>query len=224
MLPNQALECGTRLEKWLPQYETNWRIFDDFVLTGEELAEADEFYRLHGKFAIFFMGSASGNSIEAGHNRNSLWTPYDWLSLGRTLKERYGLKIVVVGMDCDREYWAQRICPLLFEDVFFWFDRIGRWPDPGGLFAVIKKAAMVVSYQSGIGIVSHYLGVPTAIFWRPAGNSISSSDYVSFDERMAHAWAYPTWEQDGKLLPCIYGRHGVNYILTEAEKRGWVCT
>lgn len=219
-IPNGSLERGMRLEKWLPNYAMRWDIFKDFEFTAEEKLVADEFAAAHGRFAAFYMGSLTGNTT-SGHNRGPIWTPEAWLKLGTELHERYGLKILVVGADYDRSYWETRIRPLLPVDSSCWLERIGAWPNPCRTFAVLKRAALVVSYQSGIGIVSHYLGIPTAVFWRPDGDSLSSKRLISFSENMAHAWAYPTWEKDGKLLPCIYGKHGVSYLLSEFDKRGW---
>jgi len=79
----------------------------------------------------------------------------------------------------------------------------------------------VISYQAGVGIVSTYLGTPTAIFWRPYGDSISPQWILSFDERMASAWVPPATIEAGKHLPLIYGRHGIQHIVSEIRRRGW---
>jgi hypothetical protein len=81
---------------------------------------------------------------------------------------------------------------------------------------------MVVGYPSGIGIVSHYLRVPTVMFWRPDGNSMNADLLVSFSEDMAYAWAYPSWREDKTLLSCFYGRQGVMYLLAEIAARKWL--
>lgn len=220
LMPNGALEHGVRLEAWLQDYETNWRIFDSFEFTAGEQQVADDFVATHGRFVVFYMSSEAANSI-AGHNRGALWTPQDWSTLGAELHARYGVKLAVVGADYDRSYWERCVKPLV-GDTGSWVDCIGCWPDPCQTFAVLKRASAVVSYQSGIGIVSHYLGVPTAIFWRPEGNSIAPDINLTFSEKMAHAWAYPDWEKAGKLLPCIYSRHDVAYLLKEFEGRNWI--
>lgn len=65
------------------------------------------------------------------------------------------------------------------------------------------------------------MGVPTGIFWRAAGDSIRDDAYLSFDEAMASAWANPQHIEQGKHLPLIYGRHGVDYIKQQIIERNW---
>lgn len=220
LLPNMALEHGVRLENWLPEYDMRWDVFRDFEFTAQEQDVARGFADKHGAFAVFYMGSLVANTV-AGHNRGSMWRVNDWVRLGNNLHQRYGLKILVVGADYDRSYWEKLVRPALAGADEHWIERIGAWANPCQTFAVLKRASMVISYQSGIGIVSHYLGIPTAIFWRPDGNSVSPHGLVSFSEDMAHAWAYPGWPKGGKFLPCIYGKHDSYYLLSEIEQRNW---
>ncbi|MGH7175312.1 MAG: glycosyltransferase family 9 protein, partial [Minisyncoccia bacterium] len=166
-------------------------------------------------YAVFFCSSYGGNG-QAGHNRGGIWRPQDWADLGKRVREM-GLDIVVVGSEYDHTYYQQQVRPLTGKP---WHDFIGKW-GIGQTFAVIKNAKFVVSYQSGIGIVASYLGVPTAIFWRAKGNSISPDHYISFEEGMASAWTRPDMLAQGKHLPLIYGRHDVNYIVDNITQRGW---
>jgi hypothetical protein len=218
-LPNAALENGIRLENWLPEVPIDWTVFDRYRFTPAEERGALEFRARLGRFAVLFMGGTESNGEVAGHNRGGLWRPEDWAVVGEELHTRHGLEIVVVGADYDRGYFEEQVRPLL-SDRTYWHDHIGTWSSPCETLAIIRQAQLVVSYQSGMGIIPHYLGVPVAIFWRPEGDSISSEQYLSFDERMAHAWAYPDWRHSGKLLPAIYGRHGVDDVLTWAADWG----
>ena len=81
--------------------------------------------------------------------------------------------------------------------------------DPGAF------EALVVSYQSGIGICAHYLGAPTAMWWRPKGDSAAAHAHISFEEAMAHCWTNPAYR--GRYLPLIYGRCSVEDIVTFAR-------
>lgn len=207
LMPNAALERGTRLEDWLPQYGVNWRAMDEFRFDENILSGKD--------YAIFFLGSMESNT-RAGHNRNGIWRPEDWVALGEWVKRELGCGVVVVGANYDHSYFLQCVKPL----VGGWVDLIGD-TEIGQTYSIIKGARFVISYQSGIGIVANYMGVPAGIFWRAKGDSISPDCYISFDERMASAWADPQMIEQGKHMPLIYGRHGVDYIIDEIKRRGW---
>lgn len=218
MMPNSPLEKGIRLEHWLPELEINWDVMDAFQFRDEELAQAEKLKQRFGPYVVFFMASLANNT-RSGHNRNGLWSVDDWLSLGKSVHQKYGVQIFVVGTTWDEDYYRACIKPKV-QGLKYWRNYISQWPIAQTL-AVLKGARFVVSYQSGIGIVSHYMGRPVAIFWRPRGDSISPNSYVSFDEGMASAWAKPNWQESGKFLPCIYGRHRPSDILKHAEQCGW---
>jgi len=213
LMPNAALERGIRLENWLPQFAVNWDVMEQFkFLPGED----DEANELPKPFVVFFCGGLDGNTI-AGHNRNGIWKPEDWVELGERLMDRFGVSIVVVGGDADRSYYDEKIVPVLKRP---WVDCIGD-RSIGQSYAIIRQARFMISYQSGMGIVSNYFGVPVGIFWRARGDSISPYSYVSFQESMASAWADPAMISSGRHMPLIYGRHDVNYIMSEIDHRKW---
>lgn len=223
LVPNRHLEEGKRLETWLPGERVNWTFMDDFLFSHREIRDADAVAKNVGSFAVFFMASLAGNTT-AGHNRGPLWTPDEWVRLGAELHER-GLAIVVVGAEWDRDYFDAMIRPRV-AGLAWWHDRIGSWPI-GMTYAVIRRSRMVAAYQSGIGIVAHYLGIPTVIWWRRKRpghpeDSISPSSYVAHDEKMASAWARPDAVESGDLLPAIYGRTTVEDIITHAGKFQWL--
>jgi len=211
-IPNRDLENGVRLEDWLPEYKIDWsRILHDFVI-GKDLRPL-----LDSPYVVFFMGAECNNleSSKAGHNRGALWTVDDWAKLGCLLIREYGIQIVVVGAGYDASYYEKHVEPLIDTDC------LDNWTNCISEFSILEtleicsQAKAVVSYQSGIGIMSHYLNVPTAIWWRPEGDSIVEGGNLTFDERMASAWMYPGSAQ--KALPMIYGRHGVDDIIQWME-------
>lgn len=210
LMPNAPLERGIRIENWLSEYKTNWRIMDDFSFDGTGMQGFE--------YVVFYFSSIQNNT-SSGHNRNGLWTPSQWIGLGKYIQEKLECKIVVVGADYDKSYFTGYIKPLL-SDPDEWIDLIGIY----GIeqtFSIVKGARFVVAYQSGIGIVASYMGVPSGIFWRAKGDSISPDCYISFEEKMAEAWVNPAMIEKGKYLPLIYGRHDENYIIDEIKKRAW---
>lgn len=220
MMPNGPLERGIRLENWLPQFEINWKASDCFQFDKEDVDYADALHKKIGRYCVFYLGPFRGNMFE-GHNRGSIWTPADWSVLGYYIQKELGSRIVVVGADYDMDYWVNMMEPTLdLSDQGNWVNLIGDLPI-SKTYAVIKRSDFVISYQSGIGIFSSYLGVPTGIFWRAKGDTISPDTFISFEEEMASAWTRPDMIASGKHLPLIYGRHDPGYIISEIHKRGW---
>ncbi len=211
---NRHLESGQRLETWLPEFETDFDIADRFLFTGGELRQARALEQRLGPYCVFYLGPEAGNTT-FGHNRGPLWKPEEWGQLA-TLCRELGLQIVVVGADYDRSYFERHVAPHLGAC----YDAVGKWPI-GQTFAVIQRSRFVVAYQSGIGIFSVYLGIPAACFWRPQGDSIDPSSYVSFSEQMASAWAPPESLETGRYLPLIYTRCSPQRIADHAVKHGW---
>ena len=225
-IPNRDLENGVRLEDWLPEYEIDWDVCGEDRLKG--CYEAGNRRRgfdcglkghpLNHKwpYVVFFMGAECNNleTSRAGHNRGALWSATEWEILGRNVIKHLEAKVVVVGAGYDASYYEKHVLPLIDpEDADSWINAIAEFSILETL-EICSQAKAVVSYQSGIGIMSHYLNVPTAIWWRPEGDSIVEGGNLTFDERMASAWMYPG---DTKSLPMVYGRESVEDIIKWME-------
>lgn len=223
LIANGHLERGYRLETWLPQFDTNFNIgVDNFVFTESELMSA---LNIHSNvigsnpYVVFYLGPKVGNT-KNGHNRNSLWTFEDWHNTALLMREHNSeLKVVLVGATYDLEYTSDF---LSCHQSDFYVNLVGK-TTIGLTYAVIKRSRFILSYQSGIGIFSCYLGVPSACFWRPKGDSISSDFYLSFEEAMASAWA-PEWSlgENGNYLPLIYKQCSPISIVDEVVNRQWI--
>jgi hypothetical protein len=217
LMPNAAMERGIRLEDWLPEYKTNWNVMEHFKITQLASRRGLEIENSLGQYCVFYMGPLVGNT-KAGHNRGPIWKPEDWIALGKFIQEELRLGIVVVGAEYDKSYFQEYIHA--YRDSDSWLDLIGR-TGIDETYSIISKSRFVVSYQSGIGIVAEYLRIPTAIFWRQKGDSISDEFYGSFDEKMNGAWSPPDMIASGKHMALYYGRHDVKYICDEIVRRGW---
>jgi FkbM family methyltransferase len=211
---NRHLESGRRLESWLPEYETEWQIADRYFFTGKELRQARLLEEELGPFCVFYLGPEAGNTT-FGHNRGPLWKPEDWGRLA-TYCRWLGLHVVVVGAEYDRSYFERHSA----QHIGACYDAIGKWP-VAQTFAVIQRARFVIGYQSGIAIFSVYLGIPTACFWRPQGDSLDPEGYVSFSEQMASAWVPQEALDAGRYLPLIYARCTPESIADHAARHGW---
>jgi len=195
---NQHLEYGRRLDDWWPELPTAWNISDMYQFEPDEIELARAIKKTVGPFVVFYLGPLAGNTT-AGHNRDSLWTPEDWGRCAMAARAA-GRTVIVVGAEYDRSYFE--LCEPHLGDVI---NAVGTW-EISVTFAVIQLADRVLAYQSGIGIFATLLDVPTAMFWRPHGNSILPDEYVTFSEDMATAWVPPATLEAGRYTPLIYGK------------------
>jgi len=216
LIPNATLEQGIRIEEWLEDYEVDWSVMNAFSFKGTEHGQMAA--KKLGKFVAFYLGPMAGNTTE-GHNRGPIWTPEDWGELAKYFTSR-GCKIAIVGAPYDRSYYETFILPIFVGLGIPFVDLIGAFPDIGDTFSLLRGASCVCSYQCGLGIVSALFGVPTAMWWRPDGDSIHSFRKVCFDERMASAWVNPTYRD--RYLVLIYGRDTAAGVIAKIEVKKWV--
>jgi ADP-heptose:LPS heptosyltransferase len=215
LMPNRVLEAGRRLEDWLPEHPIDWNFMDEFdwsnTRRGTTLGKG------LSPVVAFYLGPELGHT-EEGHNREWLWEPRHWIELATAFRER-GCQIAVIGAPYDRSFWERYVRDGVKEAGQVWADLIGKL-EIGETFAFLRQARCLISYQCGLAIVGHYLGVRTAAWWRPAGDSCHPRHLVSFDERMAHCWTRPGSEAD--YLPLIYQRESPADIVAEIDRRGWL--
>ncbi len=215
LVPNRTLESGRRLEQWLPEVPTDWDVIDTFDWQNTE--RGDALGKGLAPFVAVYLGPEAGHTDE-GHNRGWLWEPKHWVELGLAFKGR-GLHVAVVGADYDRSFWDKYVRDGATRAGLNWVDLTGTM-EIGETFAFLKRAKCLVSYQCGLGIVGHYLGVNVAMWWRPEGDSAHPRHLISFDERMATAWVRPG--REGSYMGLIYKRESPGQIIAEMDRRGWL--
>lgn len=194
---NDHLERGKRLEDWYPNWKANWDIMRDYRFPMEDSNFGEVMRDVLGSYVVFYMGPEEGNTV-IGQNRLSRWAPKQWVQLAEALRDHH---IVVVGAEWDKSYFEKYIVPL----GYTFQNRIGKWSISRTL-SVIKNAKAYVGYQSGLGVASIYMGIPTVSFWRPYGDSILPNVHLSFREEMSTAWVQQEDLDSGKYYPCIYTR------------------
>lgn len=218
LLPNQALEHGQRLEAWQGECQIDWDIHSKFKFTSEELVDAEHLTRSVGEYCLFYLGPEAAN-ISSGMNRNALWPHASWIRLGDILRDKYKLKVVVIGADYDRPYYTNHILPLIGSRKF-WVDKIGAYPI-NTTMAVIKRARFVMGHASGISLNSHYFGVPTAIWWRLPGDSLNSKFHVTFNKEFSTSWCNPKLLEQNKYLPLFYTQCTPESIVSDLDRLKW---
>jgi hypothetical protein len=219
-IANRALDRGVRLEDWLPEYATNWSVFDGLRTSAVEriYAHATEMSISSGSgYVVMFHSSIAGNT-HSGWNRDALWKPRQWVDLARGLHDALGVSIISIGASWDRDYWEVLRSDPATAGMAYWRSLIGQLTI-GQTLAVIQRARAVYSYPSGIGVVSHYLRRPTCFFWRHHGDPIDLRANVSPADAMATAWTYP--DTGDEYLPAWYGETTVDQIVEHSVKAGW---
>lgn len=210
LAPNWELEKGIRLENWLPQYETDWRIRDRMSLPD------DDYPKFNDPYIAIYLGPLSGCTAD-GHNRCERWSKQDWFDLVGTIMEKTGYGVIVVGADYDRSY-AQHF----FREraAANWVDAIGKWRI-NQTFHVLQRAEMVISYQCGLGIWSVFAGKRVVMWWREYGDPINPGG-LTFDHEMAKAWAPMDALKSKRYLPQVYNHSTPESVLGEMEDAKWI--
>lgn len=206
LVANGHLHRGQPLDAWLPDFDLDWNAVGEFRFRLSELEFAESLDRQFGSYIVFSMGSLHQNTVD-GHNRNGIWKPADWITVGNWAIETFGVEVVLVGGTDDRSYAEQEIMPHVSEAR--WTNLVGR-TGIGQTFALTRRAKYLLAYQSGIGIFSQYMGVPCGVFWRQKGDSFSPSIYITNENEMASAWARPEYAH--RHTPLLYGRDGVERV------------
>lgn len=219
LIPNAPLERGERLETWFPDDPIDWTITNQWQNTDVEKRQVADITSRIGDYAIIYPGPEAGNTHE-GHNRGGLWTPKQWVEIAQRIRAM-GLTPVAIGASYDWSFWRHHIAHELKRvdpTMKLVYPFIGTLKI-GQTLAVIRGSKFGIYYQSGLGVWSAYESKPTAMFWRPDGDSIHPHRLLSFDERMATAWVPPEELKAQRYLPCIYGRVSVDSIMEWAAKQ-----
>lgn len=189
---NSGLESGKKLEDLLPGYDTNFDYPIERPPAAEEWAE-DLKQSQGGKFAIIFTASTEGNDIWA----NKLWCPQDWVKLAQRIHDQTKCKSVVVGGKWDKGY-AERICRLDQANVIL--DIVGQ-TSITQLFALLRKASIVIAYQCGVMMMAVHFRTPTVAFW-PI--KTDANPEAQFNRGFMRSWL-PPWAEGIGYYPFAFG-------------------
>lgn len=189
---NSRLESGIKLEDILPEYEINY----DYPIIEPEGAKqfAKAFKREIGeKLVLFFTASLTGNFHWVKH----LWTPERWMELARKIYNKTGCKIVLLGAEWDGDY-AEKLHKLDTENILH--SMVGK-TNLTQLFAILREANLLITWQCGIGIMATQFKIPVVAFW-PIKNKINP--HGVFKRPFMQAWV-PPWAERVGYMPYGWG-------------------
>lgn len=189
---NSKLENHTKLKDILPEYEINY----DYPIYKPPKAKefAETFKReMGGKFALLFTASLKGNEAWV----RELWTPKDWVELAKKMLSETGCRPVLIGAKWDSDY-AEKIYEL--DKEFTIHDLVGK-TSVAQLFALIREANVVISWQCGVGIMATQFRTPVVAFWPIEGKK---NPQGKFNRDFMRTWL-PPWANESGYIPYGWG-------------------
>jgi len=221
LIANSHLEHGLPLEDWFTELDTDFEIGKEFVFQEPCIENAKKLQAQIGPYAVFYLGPKRGNT-NTGHNRGGLWSIRDWCELTRYVINEKNCSVVLTGAPYDADFTRMYLRQLDNESKGRVFNKVGE-TSIGQTYANILYSKCCVSYQSGIGIFSIYLGVPTVLWWRPTGNSLAAPNKHPYiiNEDMGIAQAPPWARTNGMYLREVYTKSTPESLAQKIDERGW---
>jgi len=189
---NSYLEKGINLKDILPEYETNFDYPIKKPRKSEKFVESLK-KSIGGKLVLLFTASVEGNNVWA----RDLWTPRDWMELARKIYKKTACKPVLIGGRWDRNY-ADELQVLDVDKIIH--DIVGK-TSVADLFALIRKASVLVAYQCGVVMMATKFRTPVAGFW-PVKSERNPEGV--FNRSFTRSWL-PPWADEVGFMPFGFG-------------------
>lgn len=180
---NKHLEAGKRIEDFLPDLTTSFRInweTDEYHLPAMNLlsdCQATGFIGLYG--------SSYSTSRAWG-----FWNEHKWLELARMIhRHNPGYKFVVIGAEWDLDL-GRNLVKLLMKEGIPHVNTIGQ--PLGVVIEIMKKLTYFFSFPSGLGILAPTIQCPVTMF------------YPAHLAAMMNAWASPEDIASGQYKGCQF--------------------
>lgn len=179
---NTHLEHGKRIEQWLPDLPTTFRI--DWATT-----QADKYYGATiPENAIGIYGSAYSTQRAWG-----FWDEKEWLKLIKLCGPDY--TYVIIGAEWDTDL-GRNLMALLAKEKIKYVNTIGQ--SLGTVIEIMKRLHYFFSFPSGLGILATTVNCPVTMFY-PNGRN-SGADL----RPMINAWAAPEDIESGIYKGCEF--------------------
>lgn len=184
LVANGWIERGRHLGDWIPELETDYDFSEMIRFPG--LAESTARHIMRKPRVVLY---PSGVGPNAGFHKG-WWAPQHWLQVIRILNEA-GERPVIIGANTpdDKDYWFKHLLPILVDDRRDVHCIVGETSIPEVL-AVIKASKCWCGLNSGTGIVSASMGVPTVMLWSDNRFKVGAP-HLNFDPGMQRSWLSP---------------------------------
>ena len=195
---NSSLEKGVSIQDILPEYEIDWEyqipIFPESIKSAKNLC-----LDCGKKVILFYASSVGGNNNWA----KGFWRPEDWNELAKFLISRYRTLPILLGSNWDLNY-----CELL--NLSLMRSLVGK-TNVSELFALTQMADAVVSFPSGVSIMSTHFKTPSIMFW----------PQNQWSEKFSTAWVDPKMLSEKKYIPIHYAENdfcNVDFVANQLVK------
>lgn len=177
---NTWLEIGHRIEKFLPDLDTSFRI--EYATNEEDKAIARVLLPANNNF-IGVYGSAYSNARHWG-----MWGPDEWFELIRLMYTRNkDLSFVIIGAVYDNDL-AELLMAKLTEFKIPFINTIGQ--PLSVVVEILKRLSYFIGFPSGLSILNETLGKDGIMF------------YPEKLKPMMNAWAEPSRILSGSYKAC----------------------
>lgn len=183
---NEHLEAGHRIEEFLPDLPTTYKL--DYVTTNDQHQIASDFLTpglKNKKRHIGIFGSSYSTTRAWG-----FWNEDGWFELiSKIHKYDPGYKFVIIGADWDTDMARNLMSKLEGANIPF-VNTVGQ--DLGTVVEILKHIDYFIGFPSGLSILNETLGKNGVMFYPP---------HLS---KMINAWADPARIQSGDYKGCLF--------------------
>jgi len=193
---NSRLEQGVRIEDVLPEYDVN------FNYPIDNPREAKSFARIikkgmGGKLYLFYASSVGGNKNWC----KGTWEPKHWVKLANKIYDETKIKTILMGAQWDSSYGAM-IKSIDSRNTIQ--NMIGKTSISEAL-GLLREASFLVSFLSGLVILSTRFKIPCASFWP----TLKQAPHWINPEKFKVSWIPPAAKENG-YMPFDYGGKNTN--------------
>lgn len=188
---NLHLETGNRIEEFLPDLETSYRL--QFTTSEKSKSKSVELLPA-GPNYIGIYGSAYRN---ARHKHYNGWGPAEWFSLIKKLhQDNNNFSFVIIGAEYDTDLADMLMGELRTLNIPF-VNTIGQ--PLNVVVEILKQLVYFIGFPSGLSILNEYMGKNGLMFY---GGKVSG---------IINTWADPERIKNGEIKECLFAPPEVIY-------------
>jgi ADP-heptose:LPS heptosyltransferase len=179
---NQHLESGMRIEAFLPDLATSYRL--NYMTTENNSLAAENCLNNHSMKYIGIYPSAYSNARNVGG-----WDAENWFKLLKLLYKGKDICFVIIGAPYDVGITE----PLMTELTSYGINHINTTGQPlGVVIELLKRLSYFIGFPSGLSIINETLGKDGVMF------------YQAKDRGIINMWADPGRIQNGNIKECLF--------------------
>lgn len=191
---NLHLESGQPLKEWLPFLPTDYHYL--IAVTEPQIREAEQIMEAATKpcIAVYTSNMDKENKIHGGWN---LWSTNQWIGFLKSLScfpQCRNLTYLFIGAEYDKDKTIA-ISQVMRDNGTNTLEVIGK--PLGVALECLRRCHYLISYPSGIGILSNVLHVPGVMLlpWILKNLETAYADPIDMGYQRYRAWANPKPEE-----------------------------